>query len=482
MFDLRPVGYVVGWLILALALSMLIPWAVDLLSGSPNPNLFLVSFVVTGLFGAFLIIACGNAERERLSLQQTFILTTGVWAVLPIFGGVPLFLDPQGYGITNAYFEAMSGLTTTGATVLTDLETLSRGILLWRGMLQWFGGVGIIVVAMVFLPELRVGGMQIFRTEGFDTFGKILPRAAEIARSVFSIYLSLTVACVVAYSLAGLEFFDAVVHAMTTLATGGFSNYDNSFAALGAQAEYVAVVFMLLASLPFVRYVQLLAFDGRPLIFDPQVRGFFITVLVLVILLVTWRSLFVTTNFEMAFRKALFNGVSILTGTGFASENYMLWGSFPVALLFFAGLIGGCAGSTTCSIKVFRYQLLFAAVRAQVQRLHIPHGVFHPRYNGQRIGDDILSSVIAFFMMFLISLGVIAVLLGMTGLDVTTSISGAVAALCNIGPGLGPIIGPAGHYGTLNDAAKWILIFGMLLGRLELMAVFVLFTRKFWSA
>ncbi|MEM0976761.1 MAG: TrkH family potassium uptake protein [Pseudomonadota bacterium] len=482
MIDLRPAGYVVGWLVLALGVSMLVPWFVDMAAPGPGRFEFLIASTTSSLLGAFLILTCSNAERRRLTLQQTFILTVGVWVVLPVFGSIPILLDVPGIGFTDAYFEAVSGMTTTGATVLTDLQTLPQGLLLWRGMLQWFGGIGIIVVAMVFLPELRVGGMQIFRTEGFDTFGKILPRAAQIARSVFSIYLALTVACLVGYSIAGMSFFDALVHAMTTLATGGFSNYDTSFADLGAAAEYVSVVFMLLASLPFVRYVQLVALDGRPLILDPQVRGFLITALTIVVLLLIWRALFVTTDFEAAFRKALFNGVSILTGTGFASENYMLWGSFPIVLLFIAGLIGGCAGSTTCSIKIFRFQLLIAAVKTQVQRLHMPHGVFQPRYGGKRVSDEILSSVIAFFMMFLLSLAVIAVLLGMTGLDMTTSISGAVAALCNIGPGLGPIIGPAGDYGSINTVAKWILICAMLLGRLELMAVFVLFTRSFWRA
>ncbi|MEM9716128.1 MAG: TrkH family potassium uptake protein [Pseudomonadota bacterium] len=480
MFDLRPAIYLTGWLVLGLGLSMLIPFVVDLQLGAPDPFVFLQSAVVTGLIGFSFIVTCASADRSRLSLQQIFILTTGVWVILPIFGAIPILLDVAGLSFTDAFFEAVSGLTTTGATVLTDLQNQPPGLLLWRGMLQWFGGVGIVVVAMVFLPELRVGGMQIFRSEGFDTFGKILPRAAEIARSVFTIYLGLTVACVVAYSFSGMGFFDAVVHAMTTLATGGFANYDDSFGSLGAGAEYACVLFMLLASLPFVRYVQMLGQDLTPIFKDPQVRGFLYCIIALVAMLVIWRSLFITTNFEAAFRKALFNGVSIMTGTGFASDNYMLWGSFPVALLFFAGLIGGCAGSTTCSIKIFRYQLLFAAVRTQIRRLHMPHGVFHPRYGGTRISDEILSSVIAFFIMFFISLVVIAVLLGITGLDFITSVSGAVAALANVGPGLGPIIGPAGNYESLSDAAKWILTFAMLLGRLELMAVFVLFTSYFW--
>ncbi|MEO0343110.1 MAG: TrkH family potassium uptake protein [Pseudomonadota bacterium] len=480
MFDLRPAGYVIGWLILALGVSMLIPFLTDLGTGSPEPLNFAFSVLFSILMGGALVLTCANAERERLSLQQIFILTSGVWIVLPVFGALPFMAGADGLGFTDAVFEAVSAMTTTGSTVMTGLSDLPKGILLWRGMLQWFGGVGIVVVAMVFLPELRVGGMQIFRSEGFDTYGKILPRAAQIARSVSTIYFGLTLACLVSYSFAGLNFFDALVHSMTTLATGGMANYDDSFKSLGAGAEYVAVVFMLLASLPFVRYVQLLGIDAGPLLRDPQVRAFLISVMFLILFLTVWRSVFITTNFEEAIRKSLFNGISILTGTGFASENYMLWGSFPVAILFFAGLVGGCAGSTTCSVKIFRYQILFAAVRTQVRRLQSPHGVFQPKYSGVRIDDDVLNSVIAFFIFFVISLIVIAVLLAMTGLDAVTSISGAVASLANIGPGLGPVIGPAGNYASLNIVAKWILVLSMLLGRLELMAVFVLFTANFW--
>jgi trk system potassium uptake protein TrkH len=360
------------------------------------------------------------------------------------------------------------------------LENLPRGILLWRGLMQWFGGVGIIVVAMVFLPLLRVGGMQIFRTEGFDTFGKVLPRAAEISRTISSIYLGLTVLCAICYAIAGQSIFDSTVHAMTTIATGGFANYDDSFGSLGAGSEYIAVVFMLLACLPFVRYVQMVGGSLRPLTHDTQIRGFIVTAICVVVLLTLWRISFVTNGGELALRKAAFNGVSILSGTGYASDDYMRWGSFPVTLFFMIGLVGGCAGSTTCSIKVFRFQLLYASLRAQIQRIHSPNGVFMPKYEGRTVAEDVVSSVMGFFMLFMLSLAVLAVALGMTGLDMVTSISGAASALANIGPGLGPEIGPSGNFANLNNTAKWLLAAGMLIGRLELMAVYVLFTAGFW--
>jgi trk system potassium uptake protein TrkH len=480
MFDMRTPGYVIGTLIVALGATMLVPMIADIASGSDHWPVFGLSALITCLIGALLSLACANAERNILTIQQTFFLTTGVWVVLPVFGALPFVMGHTDARFVDAFFEAMSGLTTTGSTVFADLDNLPRGLLLWRGLMQWFGGIGVIVVAMVFLPVLRVGGMQIFRTEAFDTFGKILPRAAEISRSIASIYVGLTVACMASYSLAGMDLFDASVHAMTTIATGGFANYDNSFGDMGAGAEYAAVFFMLAASLPFVRYVQLVGGSFRPLFKDSQVRAFLMTTAVIVLLMVAWLMVFVTGSPELALRKAMFNGVSILTGTGYASEDYNRWGSFAVAFFFMIGLIGGCAGSTTCSIKIFRFQLLFASVRTQIQRIHSPSGIFEPRYEHKPVSEDVISSVMSFFVMFMISLAVLSVSLGMTGLDMITSISGAATALANVGPGLGSQIGPAGNFAEINDAAKWLLSAGMVVGRLELMAVFVLFTASFW--
>ena len=480
MFDIRPVGYVIGLLVAMLGASMFIPMTVDLLEGDGHWPVFAESALITVLVGGLLALACANAVGQGLSLRQTFLLTTTVWLVLPVFAALPFVLGATEARFVDAFFEAMSGLTTTGSTVFSGLEALPSGLLLWRGMMQWFGGIGIIVVAMVFLPELRVGGMQIFRSEGFETFGKILPRATEIASRISVIYVTLTIACGVAYFALGMDGFDAIVHAMTTIATGGFANSDASFGAFGPGIEYAAVLFMALSALPFVRYVQLLAGSWDAPLRDPQVRAFVGTLLALAAIVVAWQVAASDRAFEPALRKSLFNVTSILTGTGYASEDYMLWGSFAVTVIFFAGLIGGCAGSTACSIKIFRYQLLFASIRAQIRGIHSPRGVFAPRYDGRPVGEDVLNSVMAFFVFFVVTLGILSVLLGMTGLDFTTSVSGAAAALANIGPGLGDQIGPAGNFAGLNDTAKWLLAFAMLLGRLELIVVFVLFTLRFW--
>lgn len=482
MFDLRPVAYVIGTLAFVLGLMMLVPMVLDAVDQNGHWLVFLQSSVITCAIGGTIALSSANGVGQRLSIQQTFLLTTGVWLALPFFGALPFYFGATEVRYVDAFFEAMSGLTTTGSTVLSDLETLPRGLLLWRGLLQWSGGIGIIVVAMVFLPELRVGGMQIFRAQGTDTIGKILPRATQIARQISVVYLGLTALCAFAYLLAGMGSFDAAVHAMTTVATGGFSNYDISFAAFGPAVEYVAAVFMLLAALPFLRYVQLLSGTARPIMEDQQIRGFFAIALAFVAVVAFWLWGDWLDAGEESIRKALFNTISLLTGTGYASADYMTWGSLPIALFFFVGLIGGCAGSTSCSIKIFRYQLLFSSIRTQIRRMHSPHGVFEPRYAGRNVSEDILSSVTSFFVFFIVTLGIIAVALSLTGLDFITSVSGAAAALANIGPGLGDQIGPAGNYAGVGDLAKWILAAAMLIGRLELLAVYVILTRAFWRS
>lgn len=480
MIDLRPVGYVLGLLIAAFGAAMALPAALDLVDGARNWRAFVVAGAASVAVGAMIAVACRAAARPGLTVQQTFALTVFVWAFLPAFGALPLMLGEPRARLVDGYFEAMSGLTTTGSTVFSGLETLPRGALLWRAMMQWFGGIGIIVVALAFLPNLRVGGMQLFRSEAFDTFGKILPRAGEIAGSVSSVYVALTALCAVAYAGFGMESFDAICHAMTTVALGGFANTDASFGAYPPAVEYAAATFMVLAALPFVRYVQLVAGAPGPLFRDSQVRAFLAIAAAVVLALTVWRLTTADGAAESLFRRALFNGVSILTGTGYASEDYGLWGGFAATVMFIAGMIGGCAGSATCAVKVFRFQVLIAAVNAEVRTIHSPSGVFTPRFDGRPIAPEAISSVMTFLYMFALTLGLVTVALAMMGLDSITAISGAATALANVGPGLGPVIGPSGNFAPLPDGAKWVLAVAMLLGRLEVLTVLVLFAPGFW--
>jgi trk system potassium uptake protein TrkH len=370
--DLRPIGYVIGILLTLLGIAMLVPMFVDFLEGRGFVGVFAESALITVLTGSFLAIACSNGKAEGLDIQKTILLTTGVWIALPLFGSIPFIIGSTQLSFVDALFEAVSGVTTTGSTVLSGLQDLPKGILLWRGILQWLGGIGIIVVAMVFLPELRVGGMQIFRAEAFDTMGKILPRATTISLQIFVIYLGITVMCALSYVAVGLTAFDAIVHAFTTVSTGGFSNYDSSFGHFSGAVEYVAIIFMIMAALPFVRYVQLVNGNSRAIFSDTQIKTFLITTfLVATFVFFVLNNLF-PGDWESALRKSLFNITSIISGTGYSSDNYMAWGGMLVSVIFFIGLIGGCAGSTTCSVKVFDISWLLLLFCYSLEKFAIP--------------------------------------------------------------------------------------------------------------
>jgi trk system potassium uptake protein TrkH len=375
----------------------------------------------------------------------------------------------------------MSGLTTTGATVFAGLDEAPRGMLLWRALLQWYGGVGIVIVAIVFLPVMRIGGMQFFRSEGFDLSGDVMPRATEIAASLFYVYVAISAACVLAYSAAGMNGFDAFAHAMTTVATGGYGTYDDSFTRFSPAVQYVCIVFMWLGALPFIRFVQLARGNAGSLLRDSQVHAFFAVVLGISAVIALWLAANDPRPLEEAIRASMFNVTSIMTGTGYASSPYDTWGPLPAAVFYVIPLIGGCTGSTACSAKIFRYQVLYGALVVQIRRLRSPHGVFPLRYQGRTVEPEVVSSIMGFFFVFVCCLSVWAILLSLMGLDTITAISGSVAALGNIGPGLGATIGPSGNYASLPDTAKWLLSLGMVLGRLEFLSVFVLFMPSFWQ-
>ena len=480
MIDMRPVGYVVGLVVMALGLTMILPLLVDIAEGRDHWPVFAESAILTLLVGGLVALACRNGLREGLTVQQAYLLTTGVWAVLPIFGGLPFMLGETAVSFTDATFESMSGLTTTGTTVLTGLDDLPKGLLLWRAILQWLGGLGIVIVALVFLPVLRVGGMQFFISEGFDTLGKALPRTIDISRGVLNVYLALTMACMVTYMLLGMTAFDATAHALTTVSTGGFSTTDQSFSAFSGAPQYASVLFMVLASMPFVRLMQMLNGDVRPFFKDAQARAYVRWVLYAVAIVVAYETWITGTISEETVRLRLFNVVSLFSGTGYSDGDVTAWGAMPFVVLIIVGAIGGCTSSTGCSIKIFRYQLLLAAVRNQTRQIFSPHRIMALRYQGRRVEDDVLRSVMVLFTVFILFFGLFSVALELTGLTMIESITGAWTAIFNVGPAFGPGVGPTGAVSAFPPEAKWIMITAMLMGRLELVAVLVLILPAFW--
>jgi trk system potassium uptake protein TrkH len=461
---------------------MVIPAIADIVAGNPDWQVFAVSSSVTLFIGVSLSLT-SRAGGASLSVRQAFILTTMSWIVLTAFAALPFAFSQLNLSFTDAFFEAMSGITTTGSTIIVNLDGTPPGLLLWRSLLQWLGGIGIIVMALAVMPLLRVGGMQLFRMESSDLSEKALPRAAQVAAAITAIYVILTIIWATFFWLAGMSSFDAVTHAMTTIATGGFSNYNSSIGHFNSAAiDGIITVGMIIGSLPFLLYLMLL--QGKPghLINDTQVQ-LFLTILASIIVLVAgWLWLKNGEDPSHALRLAAFNVTSIMTGTGYATTGFDKWGSFAIPIFFFLMFIGGCAGSTTCGIKIFRFQILYAAAKMQFYNLVQPHGVYIPYYNHRPIPEEVIGSVMSFFFVFFATYIGLAVMLGLLGLDFITSVSAAASAISNVGPGLGSIVGPEGNYADLPSAAKWILSMGMLLGRLELFTVMVLFTRSFWRA
>jgi trk system potassium uptake protein TrkH len=478
--DFRPVFFVLGILLSTLAASMVIPLMADLSAGHEDWEVFAISAAFTLFVGVALMLT-NRVPAFTLSIRQAFLLTTLSWTVTAAFAAVPLMLAAIDLSYTDAFFEAMSGITTTGATVIVGLDTAPPGVLLWRALIQWMGGIGIIVLALSILPMLQVGGMQLFRTESSEKSDKVLPRAAQLATWIGLIYLSFTMLCAIGYHAAGMDWFDAVAHAMTTIATGGFSTADASLGYFDDPlVELVAIVFMLMGALPFVLYLRALRGDPRPLRNDTQVQWFLTIVAVAVCLMAAhlwWDQGYPPL---VALRLAGFNVVSVITGTGYATSDFGTWGSFAGGMMFFLMFVGGCAGSTTCGIKIFRFQVLYATADAQMRRLIQPHGVFIAYYNGKPIPESVSVSVMSFFFMYVVCFALLSIALQLIGLDYLTAMTGAATAISNVGPGLGPVIGPSGTFATLPDAAKWVLSAGMLLGRLELFTVLILLTPSFW--
>ncbi len=480
MIDFRPILFITGILMSTLAMAMCIPAIADATSGNPDWQVFAGSATLTLFIGVMLMLTMRSTIRH-LTLHQAFVLTTLCWIVTPTFAALPFSFADLELSYTDAFFEAMSGVTTTGATVITGLDSAPPGILLWRAILQWLGGIGIIAMAIAVLPMLRVGGMQLFHMESSDTSEKVLPRTAQITAWIAVIYLVLTLLCALAYRLAGMGGFDAWAHAMTTIATGGFSTHDQSIGHFASPAvDAIATIFMLAGALPFVLYLRFIRGQRRALITDSQVRLFALIVFAAVV--VTSLHLVVSLDLHSisAFRFAAFNVVSMMTGTGYATDDFSQWGSFAIVLLFFVMFTGGCAGSTTCGLKVFRLQVLAGTAITQIRQLTQPHGVFITYYNGKPVPESAVDSVTSFFFLYVTCFTALAVALGLTGMDFLTAASGAASAIANVGPGLGPVIGPAGTYAPLGDSAKWMLAGGMLLGRLELLTVLVLLAPAFW--
>ena len=479
MSNYKTVFFTLGLLQIILGLSMIIPIIAQILYNETDAG-FIGSGLISIVFGMLFFLS--NLDHDKkINLQQAFVLTSLSWLSIAVFGSLPFIFSKLDLSITDAFFESMSGITTTGSTIITNLDVAPKGILLWRAMLQWLGGIGIIIMAITLMPIMNVGGMQLFKISSSDTTEKVMPKTKEIAIRLILIYSCLTTLCLIIYKICGMNLFDSFTHSMTTIATGGFSNYNESIGYFkNPYIEITSIFFILCGSIPFIVYLKFL--NGERSIFksDTQIKGFLKILFISILILFLYLSLINNSFTEISFLSVSFNVISILTGTGYVTDNFSNWGNFPLIFFLILMFIGGCAGSTSCGIKIFRVQILYEFFSNQIKKIIYPHGIFNLKYGKQNINNKFMSSVITFIYLYVVIFFIVTALLSVSGLDLITSISAAATSISNVGPGLGDNIGPNGNFSSLSDYSKWILSFAMILGRLELFAILVLFIPSFW--
>jgi len=480
MSNYKTVFFTLGILQIILGISMIFPIIIQIIFGELNSS-FISASLITIIFGTLFLLS--NLDQDKkLNLQHAFLLTALSWISVAIFGSLPFIFSDLNLSITDSFFESMSGITTTGSTIITDLNSTPKAILLWRAILQWLGGIGIIVMAITLMPIMNVGGMQLLKISSTDGSEKILPKTKEISIRLIIIYIALTFLCALFYKIFGMKFFDSLTHSMTTIATGGFSNYNDSIGHFNNfKIEMTSMIFIILGSIPFIAYIKYLSGTKNIFITDTQIKSFIKIIFFSILILFLYLVIFNKSFSEISLRSISFNVISILTGTGYVTQSFDNWGNFPLIYFLILMFIGGCAGSTTCGIKIFRLQILYLFIKNQLKKIIYPRGIFIIKYDNNNVNEKFMASIISFIYLYIVIFFVITALLSLSGLDYTTSISGAATSISNVGPGLGELIGPNGNFSQFPDFSKWVLSFGMILGRLELFAILVLFLPSFWQ-
>ncbi len=479
MSNYKTVFFTLGILLIILGVAMMVPVVLQLIYNEFDST-FITSGIITITFGILFFLS--NIDHLKLiNTQQAFLLTALSWLSIATFGSLPFFFSGLDLSITDSFFESMSGITTTGATILNNIESSPKGILMWRSMLQWLGGIGVILMAITLMPIMNIGGMQLLKISAYDTSEKILPKSKEISKRLITVYIILTFLCAFFYKIFGMNTFDSLTHSMTTIATGGFSNYDQSIGYFNnAYIEIVSIVFILLGSIPFILYIKFISDDKKIIFKDEQVKLFFKLTLISILVLFIYLIIVNKSIFEIHLRSVIFNVVSILTGTGYVTKEFDQWGNFPLIFFLILMFIGGCAGSTTCGIKIFRVHILYYFIRNQLIKIIYPRAIINLKYNNSKVENKLIASIVSFIYLYILIFFVLASMLTLTGLDFITSISGAASSLSNVGPGLGSEIGPNSNYSGLPDQSKWLLSVGMILGRLEIFAILIIFLPSFW--
>ena len=481
MENLKSSLFIIGNLLVFFSIYSFIPGIVDYYYNGTDWVVFFVISIVclfTGLNISFIF----KRKDKDVEILSAFLLTLISWIILTFIGALPFYLGTTSLSLPDSFFESMSGLTTTGATVIQNLDNTSKTILIWRAMLQWLGGIGIIVIAIAIFPILKIGGMQLFQSEFSAKEEKVLPRTTKIATGIGLVYIILTLSCSFLLFLSGMDIFDSIAHGMTIIATGGFSTKDMSIGFFDSLfTEIITIFFMIISSLPFILLFQSMRGKLFDLISSSQVQFFLMLILTITIIVSFWLKKYYEVDFLQSLRISAFAVVSISTGSGFSTYDFSVWGSFTTLLFLFLMLIGGCSGSSSCGLKIFRIQILFKSAFTIIKKIIQPRGVFIPTYNSREISDDVLASVTGYFFLYIFMFAALSLALAFDGQEILTSLSGAAATLANVGPGLNESIGPSGNYSSISDFTKVFLCIGMLIGRLELFPILILLSPQLWK-
>lgn len=472
--------FVSGCILILFGITMIIPGMLDFFDDNViSAYGFWQASVVTVFFG-LLFTATFYNKYEKLTVREMYLTTSLVWLMVCCFSALPFFFSQYPLSYTDSFFEAMSGLTTTGSTIIRDLSIQPRGILLWRGMLQWFGGIGIIVIALGILPLLRIGGMQLYATESSDKSDKTLPKTSQIIARIMIVYTLLTILCTLCLCFSGLDFFESLIFTMGTIPTGGLAPRNTSAIDLNYSSQWILAFFMFISGMPLLSFYLLFKKNWKSLKNDLQIKTYVFCVLICILLLTSYLCLMRDKSFADSLRIAAFNFISIISSTGFVNTDLEQLGNFTITFLTLSLSVGACSGSTSGGIKIFRFNIMFLSSLQYLRRKILPHGIFVAKYNGKPITEEISSDVFVFIAIFLISFLFSVLSLSLLGLDFLTVISGTLCALGNTGIAFGPVIGSSGHFANLPDMGKWIFSIGMMLGRLEYMTIFVLLLPLAW--
>ncbi len=481
MFNIKPIALVGGTVICAVGFLLFIPLITEIIYRTESWQSYAVPILLYLIVGGSLVIINRRVEL-KITNKESFLITVLSWILLSILCAVPFIYTYSNLSVVDALFESMSGITTTGSTVLNNLDELPKGILIWRSLLQWLGGIGIVVIALFILPFLRIGGMQLFHLEGDDPYEKFLPKISSVISKIFLIYLIFTLLLISLYYINGMSFFDAICHSFTTISTGGFSTHNDSFAFFeNSNILLIAIIFMIIGSFPFLILAQTNIKNPFAVFKDHQVRVFLLILILSISTIYLFAEKFLYGEIFDKIITISFNTISIISGTGYVSDNFEKWGNYASVLFLILMFIGGCAGSTTGGLKVFRFQILFKYILLHFKKMLQPHAVIASHFNGKKIQDSTYESVMSFFFLYMVTFAISALLLSFSGLDFLTCFSAAASAISNVGPGLGDIIGPEGSYSTLSNYSKIVLILTMFLGRLEMLTIFILLLPFFWK-